>query len=81
MEVYLNRVDGLDDAICTMFLSKRHLTREKELEIRNEVQLHTTSVYDGVTPLGAIRPDHSAKLAVLLQNKNRGRTHNAASVH
>ena len=68
MEVYLNRVDGLDDAICTMFLSKRHLTREKELEIRNEVQLHTTSVYDGVTPLGAIRPDHSAKLAVWLQN-------------
>lgn len=68
MRAYLNRVDGIDDAICTMFLSKRHLTREKEMEIRNEVRLHTTSMYDGTTPLGALGPDYSAKLAVWLQN-------------
>lgn len=37
MEVYLNRVDGIDDAIVSMFLSKRTLTRELEYEIREEV--------------------------------------------
>jgi hypothetical protein len=37
MEVYLNRIDGWDDAIISMFLSKRTLTRELESEIRNEV--------------------------------------------
>ena len=37
MEVYLNRVDGLDDAIVSMYLSKRTLTRELECEIREEV--------------------------------------------
>lgn len=37
MEVYLNRIDGWDDAIISMFLSKRTLTRELESEIRREV--------------------------------------------
>lgn len=37
MNVYLNRIDGWDDAIISMFLSKRTLTRELEMEIRNEV--------------------------------------------
>lgn len=37
MEAYLNRIDGWDDAIISMFLSKRTLTRELENEIRNEV--------------------------------------------
>ena len=37
MKVYLNRIDGWDDAIISMFLSKRTLTRELELDIRNEV--------------------------------------------
>lgn len=37
MEVYLNRVDGIDDAIISMFLSKRTLTRELEMDVRNEV--------------------------------------------
>lgn len=37
MKVYLNRIDGWDDAIISMFLSKRTLTRELEMEIRNEV--------------------------------------------
>lgn len=44
MEVFLNRVDGLDDAIISMFLSKRTLTRELEMDIRNEVSLHTRSL-------------------------------------
>lgn len=37
MKVYLNRIDGWDDAIISMFLSKRTLTRDLENEIRNEV--------------------------------------------
>lgn len=37
MEVYLNRIDGWDDAIISMFFSKRTLTRELELDIRKEV--------------------------------------------
>ena len=41
MEVYLNRIDGWDDAIISMFLSKRTLTRELELEIRREVAMCT----------------------------------------
>ena len=41
MEVYLNRIDGWDDAIISMFLSKRTLTRELENEIRNEEYLQS----------------------------------------
>lgn len=37
MEVYLNRLDGWDDAIISMFLSKRTLTRALEMEIRKAV--------------------------------------------
>jgi len=37
MEAYLNRIDGWDDAIISMFLSKRTLTRELEMDIRAEV--------------------------------------------
>lgn len=54
MEVFLNRVDGLDDAIISMFLSKRTLTRELELDIRNEVAIHTRSLYDGQNPVGGL---------------------------
>lgn len=34
MEVYLNRIDGWDDAILSMFYSKRTVTREMEEDIR-----------------------------------------------
>lgn len=39
MKVYLNRIDGIDDGIVAMFISKRHLTRELEMRIRNEVYM------------------------------------------
>lgn len=39
MEVFLNRLDGWDDAILTMFYSKRTITREFEKAVR-------ASVYD-----------------------------------
>lgn len=35
MNVYLNEVTGIADAIVSMFMSRRSWTREKELEIRN----------------------------------------------
>ena len=34
MQVYLNRIDGWDDAVLTMFYSKRTITREFEQEVR-----------------------------------------------
>lgn len=37
MEVYLNRMDGWDDAILTMFYSKRTVTREFEMHVRQVV--------------------------------------------
>lgn len=43
MEVYLNHIDGLDDAIISMFLSKRTLTRELENEIRLEVEMYSAA--------------------------------------
>ncbi len=43
MQAYLNRIDGIDDGIITMFLSKRSLTREKELHIRKKVIEHSIS--------------------------------------
>lgn len=35
MKVYLNSITGIDDAIVSMFMSKRSWTREKEENIRN----------------------------------------------
>lgn len=54
MKVYLNRIDGVDDAIISMFLSKRTLTRELEMKIRSEVLQYSASNYYGDIPLGAL---------------------------
>lgn len=51
MEVYLNRIDGIDDAIISMYLSKRTLTRALEMEIRNEVAENS---FMHISPDGAI---------------------------
>lgn len=55
MEVYLNRVDGIDDAILTMFYSRRHITREFEQHVRSVVW---TSSYIGLScinkPFGSL---------------------------
>ena len=62
MQVFLNRVDGIDDAIISMFLSKRTLTRDLEMEIRNETIAHSaTMIYDGNGPFGGLY-DPSQKL-------------------
>lgn len=41
MEVYLNRIDGWDDAILSMFYSKRTVTRKLEQDIRYTAYLCT----------------------------------------
>ena len=41
MEVYLNRIDGWDDAILTMFYSKRTITRDFEKDVRYITYLTT----------------------------------------
>lgn len=35
MKTYLNRISGIDDAIVSMFMSKRTWSRELELDVRN----------------------------------------------
>lgn len=54
MEVYLNRVDGIDDAIISMFLSKRTLTREMEFDIRQEVASHSRHFPKDDKPIGGL---------------------------
>ena len=54
MEVYLNRIDGWDDAIISMFLSKRTLNRELEMDIRTEVALCANSMPSNDRPIGAL---------------------------
>ena len=54
MEVYLNRIDGWDDAIISMFLSKRTLTRELEMDIRTEVAMCANSIPSNDKPVGTL---------------------------
>lgn len=50
MDVHLNSITGIDDAIISMFESKRSLTREKELEIRREVAQYSRTLFDPENP-------------------------------
>ncbi len=54
MKIYLNRIDGWDDAIISMFLSKRTLTRNLECEIRNEVDICTNAFFYEHKPKGML---------------------------
>lgn len=54
MEVYLNRVDGIDDAILTMFYSRRHITREFEMHVREVVHRHSNHKITANCPYGAL---------------------------
>lgn len=53
MEVYLNRIDGLDDAVLSMYYSKRSIGRAEELAIRQEIQA-CQNLTDSSQPLGAL---------------------------
>lgn len=54
MNVYLNRIDGIDDAIISMFLSKRTLTRDLEMDVRREV-LENSVLNLKYGPLGGLQ--------------------------
>ena len=41
MKVYLNKITGIDDAITSMYMSKRTWTRELEESIRNAAHFCT----------------------------------------
>lgn len=57
MELYLNRVDGLDDAILTMFYSKRTITREFEEHVRSVVSRCVNPFWSADRPVGMITAD------------------------
>lgn len=54
MRVYLNRVDGIDDAILTMFYSRRHITREFEMHVREVVHDCSNNRISPDCPYGAL---------------------------
>lgn len=54
MQVYLNRIDGWDDAILSMFYSKRHVDREFEMMVRRTVFNAVINYPDGQRPVGAL---------------------------
>lgn len=64
MEVYLNRIDGIDDALISMYLSKRTLTRALEMEIRNEVAENSFMHISPEGPIGRLTEcsDHLKEL-------------------
>lgn len=50
MKVYLNKITGIDDAIVSMYMSKRTWTRELEVKIRNicsRILTANGSIYTG----------------------------------
>lgn len=51
MKVYLNKITGIDDAIVSMYMSKRTWTRELENKIRNGAYLGTNR-YGGLSTFG-----------------------------
>jgi len=55
METYLNRIDGLDDAILSMYYSKRSIGRKEELEIRRKVHACQDMLGEH-GPVGALLP-------------------------
>ena len=60
MEVYLNRIDGWDDAILSMFYSKRTVNRELEEHIRSTVY-EATNADPSLGPIGEIVADPEAE--------------------
>lgn len=57
MQVFLNRVDGIDDSIISMFFSKRTLTRDLENEIRNETYENSNMSYKETGVLGSLKDE------------------------
>ena len=67
MKVMLRKISGIDDAIITMYMSKRSLTLEKENHIRSLVDANIIKEYteDGL-PIGALKEKISDELVDML---------------
>lgn len=59
MNVYINKVSGIDDALVALTMSKRHWTLDRETDIRDLVCECT--YYNGAVSTGAFRYDELAK--------------------
>lgn len=53
MQAYLNRVDGLEDSVLTMYYSKRSMNRDLELQIRQTIR-DCQNLTGTDKPLGAL---------------------------
>lgn len=62
MKIYLNRVDGIDDAIISMFLSKRTLTRELEQHIRKVCRENQDLICANGEVMGALNNEVSDEM-------------------
>lgn len=60
MKAYVNKITGIDDAITSMFFSKRTWTREKEEEIR-ETCRNVLLDDGGIRPMSCIANSEDAK--------------------
>ena len=57
MQVFLNRVDGIDDAIMSMFFSKRTMNRELEQHIRQVCRENQDLTCERGDVLGALKDE------------------------
>ena len=62
MQVFLNRIDGIDDAIISMYLSKRTLTRDMEIDIRSETYDNSNMSYTINGILGSLKENLTEKM-------------------
>ena len=77
MKVFLNRIDGIDDAVISMYLSKRTLTRDLEWDIRSAVHIASLNMVRPDMPRGALVEEHmTAELCSMLDKLFKwGRRH------
>lgn len=68
MKAYLNRVDGLDDAVLSMYYSKRSIDRTEELKIRRRIHAGQDMLGEH-GPIGALLPDQVAPEAADMLGK------------
>lgn len=62
MEVFLNRVDGIDDAIISMFLSKRTLTPDMEKDIRRKCRVNQDLICADSPVMGALNQELTVEM-------------------
>lgn len=71
MEVYINEINGLGDAIATLYLSKRNIDRDKEEHIRNLVKAFPDLQYNDLEP----KEDYDELMELVSKVKKHGIHH------